>query len=145
MEQRSLSTVKNAIAASRGAAEPDAVAALLKAGADPGHLLGFVVEHKNERLLRVMMQAGVEMNHLEADRWDPRFFSLAKWPAGLALLLEHDANPETEGRTGFTVLMLAIHMEYWPSVDLLLAHGARTDDGAHRLSLRKLVSEKIEQ
>jgi hypothetical protein len=143
-----------------GHANPDVVAALLRAGADPdqGQQMlfgsmndgsqadsGAMITEKNERLLRAVIDAGVDLNHPDP-QGQPRFFSAVRWPEGLALMLEHGANIEAEDKTGNTAIMLAVMLWHFPAVDVLLAHGARTDHVNHDgVSLRDLVTEKIER
>jgi ankyrin repeat protein len=139
-----------------GRADPDVVAALLRAGADPDQdnqlLFGFITEsdadygvmikEKNERLLRAVINAGVDLNQWNREGY-PRFFSALKWPQGLALMLEHGANTQAEDKNGYTAIMWAVMLRYWPSIEVLLAHGARLDHVApDGKSLRSIVSEE---
>jgi hypothetical protein len=143
------------LALKNGDADPDIVAALLRAGASPEQdsqlLFGFMTESdadvgvmikdRNERLLRAVLDAGVDLNHPDLEGY-PRFFSGLKWPEGLALMLGHGADPEAEGKDGDTAIMWAVMLRYWPAIDVLLAHGARTDHVAHDgKSLRDVVAE----
>jgi ankyrin repeat protein len=142
-----------------GQADPAVVAALLRAGADPDQdrqvLFGFIrsesedvdsgvmVGGKNERLLRAVIDAGVDLNQLDSVG-KPRFFALLRWPEGLSFALEHGANIETEDQDADTAIMLAVAWDYWPAVDVLLAHGARIDRvDRHGGSLRDLVIQKL--
>ena len=138
-----------------GHANPDVVSALLRAGASPERdqdlLLGSVgpqnhnddlITAHNERLLRAMIDAGVDLNHGNGVG-EPRFFAALKWPEGLALMLEHGANTEAEDKRGNTAIMWAVMFGYWPSIDVLLAHGARTDHVDHDgKSFRDIVLER---
>jgi hypothetical protein len=142
-----------------GHAKPDVVAALLKAGADPdqdNQLLfgsitesdgdyGVMIKQKNEPLLRAVLDAGVDLNQMDKEGY-PRYFSVLKWPEGLALTLEHGANTEAEDPQGNTAIMWAVMLWYWPSIDVLLAHGARIDHVARDgRSLRDMVLEMLER
>ena len=149
------------LALENGHAKPDVVAALLKAGLDPdqnqgllfGDLNAFGISNglsggtvligaKNEPLLRAIIDAKVDLKQ----RWGfyPRYFTLFPWPEGLAVALDHGANPEAADNAGNTAIMMAVMYEYWPAIDVLLAHGARTDhvDQGGK-SLRDLVNERL--
>jgi len=139
-----------------GHADPNVVAALLRAGTDPdqdqqvlfgiirseseGVDSGVMVGGKNERLLRAVIDAGVDLNQRDTVG-KPRFFALLRWPVGLTFALEHGANIEAEARDGYTAIVLAVAWDYWPAVDVLLAHGARIDRNGG--SLRDLVAQKL--
>ena len=141
-----------------GHADPDVVVALLKAGASPEQdqqylfgsmndgsqaTSGAMITGKNEKLLRAVIEAGVDLNLLDL-QGDPRFLTALRWPEGLAVMLEHGANTETESKGGKTALMWAVMLWHWPAVDVLLAHGARVDHVDHEgTSLRDLVAEKL--
>ena len=87
-----------------GHADPNVVAALLRAGTDPdqdqqvlfgiirseseGVDSGVMVGGKNERLLRAVIDAGVDLNQRDTVG-KPRFFALLRWPVGLTLSLIH--------------------------------------------------------
>lgn len=61
-------------------------------------------------------------------------------------MLEHGANTEAEDQQGNTAIMVAVMLWYWPSIDVLLAHGAQIDRVNHDgKSLRDLVLEKLER
>jgi ankyrin repeat protein len=143
------------LALARGHAnvDPDVVAALLKAGADPDQdnslLLFFLVGveadaqaailAKNQRLLTAVFDAKVDVNHVGRSG-QPRFFKLLSWPGGLAQMLDHGANTEAEDTEGDTALMSAVWNRDWRSIDVLLAHGARTDHVDHKgRSLRDMA------
>jgi|HubBroStandDraft_4_1064222.scaffolds.fasta_scaffold130203_2 hypothetical protein len=147
------------LALNEGHAEPAVVAALLKAGADPDQdsqmlfgfmtgadaLYGMMINEKNERLLRAVIDAGVDLNQLDQENL-PRFFSGLRWPEGLALMLEHGANTEAEDKDGNTAIIWAVKLSYWPAIDVLLAHGAHIDHVAHDgKGLRDAVPEKLER
>jgi hypothetical protein len=143
-----------------GHANPDVVAALLWAGANPeqGQQMlfgsvndgsaadsGAMITGKDERLLRAVIDAGVDLNHRDL-QGQPRFFSALRWPDGLALMLDHGADVEAEDAKGNTALMLAVMLWYWPAIDVLLAHGARVDRVNHAgVKLADLVTEKLER
>ena len=149
------------LALENGHANPDVVTALLRAGIDPdqdqGLLFGslnangigtgsdggvILIAQKNERLLRAVTDAGVDLNHVWG--FHPRFFSLLPWPEGLALALDHGANVEAADNAGDTAIMMAVIYEYWPAIDVLVAHGARLDPIDHGgKSLRDLVTERL--
>jgi ankyrin repeat protein len=93
--------------------------------------------------LRAVIDAGVDLNQRDSVG-KPRFFALLRWPEGLAFALEHGANIEAEEQDGYTAIMLAVAWDYWPAVDVLLAHGARIDHvDRHGGSLRDLVIQKL--
>jgi hypothetical protein len=143
-----------------GHANPAVVVALLKAGADPEQdhqylfgsmndgsqaTSGAMITGKNEALLRAVLESGVDLNQLDREG-NPRFLTALRWPEGLALMLEHGANTETESKDGKTALMWAVMLWHWPAIDVLLAHGARLDHVDHEgTGLRNLVNEKLER
>jgi hypothetical protein len=126
------------------------VVALLRAGADPDReVFDTAISHKDLRLLRAMIDAGVDMSN-PGERWNPRFFATLDWPEALSLILEHGASTEAEDREGYTAMMWVVYSEHWPAVDILLAHGARIDDVADRTTqrgttLRSVVLAKTKQ
>jgi ankyrin repeat protein len=143
-----------------GHANPDVVAALLRAGANPDQgqqmLFGSVndgseadsgamITGKNERLLRAVIDAGVDLNHRDLEG-QPRFFSALRWPEGLALILERGASVKAEDTKGNTAIMVAVLLWHWPAIDVLLAHGTGIEHVNHEgVSLRVLVMEKLER
>jgi hypothetical protein len=143
-----------------GHANPDVVAALLRAGANPdqgqqmlfgsvndgsGADSGAMITGKNERLLRAVIDAGVDLNRRDLEG-QPRFFSALRWPEGLALMLGHGADVEAEDTKGNTALMVAVMLWQFPAIDVLLAHGARLDRVNHDgMRLSDLVREKLER
>ena len=143
-----------------GHAKPEVVAALLKAGIDPdqdqqylfgsmndgsGATSGAMITAQNEPLLRAVIDTGVDLNRQDREG-KPRFFTALRWADGLAIMLEHGANTETEDKDGYTAIMYAVMLWHWPSIDVLLAHGAQLDHVAHDgHTLRDLVSEKSER
>ncbi|HVH81168.1 MAG TPA: ankyrin repeat domain-containing protein [Stellaceae bacterium] len=148
------------LALENGHAKPEVVAALLKAGIDPdqdqqylfgsmndgsGATSGAMITGQNEPLLSAVIDTGVDLNHQDLEG-NPRFFSALRWPEGLAVMLDRGANTEAEGKNGYTAIMYAVMLWYWPSIDVLLAHGAHLDHTAHDgQTLRDLVSEKRER
>ena len=143
-----------------GHAVPEVVAALLRAGVDPDQdrqvlfgvirsngesvETGVMVGGKNDALLRAVIDAGVDLNQLDLN-WKPRFFALLRWPEGLAYALEHGANVEAEENDGYTAIMLAATWDWWPAVEVLLAHGARIDKVDKRgEGLREIVPQKLQ-
>lgn len=142
------------LALSDGRANPEIVAALLKAGANPDQdhqflfgtvndqgVVGEMITERNEPLLRAVLGTGIDLNHDDSEG-RPRFFAGVRWPEGLALMLDHGANPEAEDRDGNTALMTAVELSRWGAIDVLLAHGARVDHVNHQgVSLRDLVTE----
>jgi hypothetical protein len=143
-----------------GHANPDVVAALLRAGANPeqGQQMlfgsvndgtqadsGAMITGKNARLLRAVIDAGVDLNRRDL-QGQPRFFSALRWPEGLALMLDHGADVEADDAKGNAALMLAVMLWYWPAIDVLLAHGARLDRvNQAGVKLGDLVTEKLER
>jgi hypothetical protein len=143
-----------------GHADPGVVAALLKAGASPeqdqqylfgsindgsGATSGAMITGKNEKLLRAVIEAGVDLNRLDLEG-NPRFLTALRWPHGLALMLEHGADTEAESKDGKTALMWAVLLWHGPAIDVLLAHGAGVDHADHQgKTLRDLVAEKLER
>ncbi len=148
------------LALENGHAQPEVVVALLKAGIDPdqdqqylfgsmndgsGATSGAMITGQNEPLLRAVLDTGVDLNHQDREG-NPRFFSALRWPEGLATMLEHGADTETEDKNGYTAIMYAVMLWHWPAIDVLLAHGARLDHVAHDgHTLRDLVAEKHER
>ena len=145
------------LALENGHAKPEVVLALLKAGIDPdqdqqylfgsmndgsGATSGAMITGQNESLLRAVIDTGADLNRQDLEG-NPRFFSALRWPAGLAIMLEHGADIEAQDKQGNTAIMWAVMLWYWPSIDVLLAHGARLDHIAHDgRDLRELVREK---
>jgi hypothetical protein len=142
------------LALENGHAKPDVVKALLEAGVEPDSdynlLFGFnfridMIDQKNGPLLQAVIESGIDLNRL--DRWgSPRFFSALRWPEGLALMLDHGANTEAEDEQGNTAINWAVMYRYWPSIDVLLEHGAHVDHVAHDgRTLRDIVLETSRQ
>jgi hypothetical protein len=148
------------LALENGHAQPAVVVALLKAGIDPdqdqqylfgsmndgsGATSGAMITGQNERLLRAVIDTGVDLNRQDREG-NPRFFSALRWPEGLAIMLEHGADTEAEDKNSYTAIMYAVMLWHWPAIDVLLAHGARLDHVANDgHSLRDLVAEKSER
>jgi len=66
------------------------------------------------------------------------------WPEGLALVLDHGADTEAQDAMGYTEIMRAARAQSWPTVEALLAHGARIDHVANDgRGLRDLLPEAI--
>jgi len=106
---------------------------------------GTMITGRNERLLRAVIDAGVDLNHRDP-QGQPRFFSALRWPEGLVLMLEHGADVAAEDTKGNTALMVAVMLWQWPAIDVLLAHGAPIDRVNHEgVRLRDLVTEKLER
>jgi hypothetical protein len=132
------------LALEEGGADYGVVAALLSAGGDPdGEAFDFATDHKDMRLLRMTIDAGIDLNI--RGKWSPRFFSAFDWLEGLSLALEHGANPDAEDYGGESAMTLAVSYGNWPLVDILLAHGARIDDAAHQRSVRAAVLAKTKE
>ena len=135
------------LALTDGGADPGVVTALLRAGTDPDqdHLFGSVLYNKKERLLRAVIDAGVDLNRKTG--WGaPQIFEALRWPEGLALMLEHGANTEAEDLNGRTAIMQAVIWEDWPAIDVLLSRGALIDHTGHdRESLRDFVPKQAKQ
>jgi ankyrin repeat protein len=91
----------------------------------------------------MVINTGVDLNkHMGKGSW--YLFISYDWPAGLALVLDHGANTEVQDAMGYTPIMRAAQAESWPTVEALLAHGARTDHaGNDGRTLRDLLSEAV--
>lgn len=108
----------------------EVLAALLTAGLDPDQnssdLWELIYREKDEKLLRTVLDTGVDLNkHMGHGEW--YLFMSYDWPEEQGLLLDHGANIEVRDSEGYTPLMRAAEAESWSTVKLLLAHGARTD------------------
>jgi hypothetical protein len=120
------------------------LAALLQAGIDPDQassaLYSQIYNEKDEALLRLVVGTGVDLNkHMGKGHW--YLFIPYDWPAGLALMLDYGADPEVQDGMGYTLIMRAAQAESWPTVETLLARGARTDHaGNDGRTLRDLLS-----
>ncbi len=150
------------LALENGHAQPEVVVALLKAGIDPdqgpaaylfgsmndgsGATSGAMITGQNEPSAAcAVLDTGVDLNHQDREG-NPRFFSALRWPEGLATMLEHGADTETEDKNGYTAIMYAVMLWHWSAIDVLLAHGARLDHVGHDgHTLRDLVAEKHER
>jgi hypothetical protein len=128
-------------------AAPAIIGPLLRAGLDPDQeasaLYSLITSEKNEVLLRQVIDAGVDLNrHMGHGQWF--LFLRYDWPEGLALLLDHGVDTEAQDAMGYTAIMRAVRVGSWPTVELLLAHGARTEHVGHDgKSLRHLLPEAI--
>lgn len=135
------------LALGSGHANPDVLAALLRAGIDADQdssaLYLIIYNEKNEALLRLVIDAGVDLNkHMGRGQWI--YFARYDWPEGLALILDHGADTEAQDAMGYTEIMRAVQAESWPTAELLLTHGARIDHvGNDGRSLRDLLPEAI--
>ena len=137
------------LALENGHANHDVLGILLRNGIDPDQdaslLYQMIYNEKNEALLRVVIDSGVDVNkHMGRGSWI--LFVRYDWPEELALLLDHGADTETQDDMGYTEIMRATQAQSWPTVEALLAHGARTDHvGNDGRSLRDLLPEAIAQ
>jgi hypothetical protein len=128
-------------------ADPRILGPLLRAGIDPDQdasdLYSLIYNEKDEALLRLVIESGVDLNtHMGHGHW--LLFVRYDWPEGLALMLDHGADPEAQDDEGCTEIMRAVQAGSWPTVEVLLAHGARIDHvGNSGRSLRDLLPEAI--
>jgi hypothetical protein len=135
------------LALENGHANHDVLAILLRDGIDPDQnsslLYQMIYSQKDEALLRVVIDAGVDLSkHMGRGEWF--LFIGYGWPAGLALVLDHGADTEAQDGTGYTEIMRATRAQSWPTVEALLAHGGKTDHVANDgRSLRDLLPEAI--
>jgi hypothetical protein len=125
----------------------DVLAALLRAGVDPDQnasaLWDRIIREKDEALLRLVIDSGVDLNR-KMGRGSWYLFMRYDWPEEQVLLLDHGVNTEVRDLEGYTPLMRAAQAKSWPTVKLLLAHGARTDAvGNDGKSLRDLMPEGL--
>jgi hypothetical protein len=117
------------LALENGHANHDVIAILLQNGIDPDQSASLLYEkiysEKDEALLRVVIDSGVDVNkHMGRGSWI--LFVRYDWPEELALLLDHGADTETQDGEGYTEIMRATQAQSWPTVEALLAHGARS-------------------
>ena len=125
----------------------DVLAALLRAGIDPdqdsSNLWLLIYRERDEALLRLVIDTGVDLNrHMGGGSW--YLFMDYNWPEEQVLLLDHGVNTEVRDSMGYTPLMRAASAQSWPTVKLLLAHGARTDPvGNDGKTLRDLMPDGI--
>jgi ankyrin repeat protein len=135
------------LALENGHANHDVVAILLRNGIDPDQdaslLYQMIYNQKDEALLRVVIDSGVDLSkHMGRGSWF--YFVGYNWPEGLALVLDHGADTEAQDTVGYTEIMRATRAQSWPTVESLLAHGARIDHvGNDGRSLRNLLPEAI--
>jgi uncharacterized protein len=135
------------LALENGHANHDVLAILLRNGIDPDQdsslLYQIIYRQKDEALLRVVIDSGVDLSkHMGRGAWF--YFVGYDWPAGLALVLDHGADTEAQDTVGYTEIMRATRAQSWPTVEALLAHGARIDHvGNDGRSLRDLLPEAI--
>jgi hypothetical protein len=133
------------LALESGHANRDVLAILLRSGIDPDQqssaLYELINNEKDEALLRVVIASGVDLRtHMGRGQW----FYLMRydWPEGLALILDHGVDTEAKDAMGYTAIMRATQARSWPTVELLLAHNARTDQvGNDGRRLRDLLAE----
>ena len=135
------------LALENGHANHDVLAVLLRNGIDPDQdaslLYQMIYNQQDEALLRVVIDSGVDLSkHMGRGKWF--YFVGYDWPEGLALVLDHGADIEAQDPTGYTEIMRATQAQSWPTVESLLAHGARIDHvGNDGRSLRDLLPEAI--
>ena len=135
------------LALENGHANHDVLAVLLRNGIDPDQdsslLYQMIYNQQDEALLRVVIDSGVDLRkHMGRGNWFN--FVSYDWPEGLALVLDHGADTEAQDPMGYTEIMRATQAQSWPTVELLLAHGARIDHvGNDGRSLRDLLPEAI--
>lgn len=125
--------------------DPEIIGILLRAGLNPDLAAGLlyynIMSAKDEVLLRRVIEAGVDLNRpMRQAQW--YLFVRNDWPEGVAFMLDHGFNAETRDTSGYTAIMKAAQVRNWPAVEVLLAHGARTDQVSNDgRSLRDLLSE----
>ena len=135
------------LALENGHANHEVLGILLRNGIDPDQdaslLYQMIYSQKDEALLRVVIDAGVDLSkHMGRGCWF--YFIGYNWPEGLALVLDHGADTEAQDTVGYTEIMRATRAQSWPTVESLLAHGARVDHvGNDGRSLRDLLPEAI--
>ena len=135
------------LALENGHANHDVLAILLRNGIDPDQdaslLYQMIYNQKDEALLRLVIDSGVDLSKpMGRGSW----FNVSgyDWPEGLALVLDHGADIEAQDPMGYTEIMRATRAQSWPTVETLLAHGARIDHvGNDGRSLRDLLPEAI--
>jgi hypothetical protein len=133
------------LALENGHANHEVLGILLRSGIDPDQqssaLYELINNERDEALLRVVIDSGVDLRtHLGRGVW----FNLMRynWPEGLTLVLDHGVDIEAKDVMGYTAIMRATQAEAWQAVELLLAHGARTDQvGNDGKTLRALLPE----
>jgi hypothetical protein len=130
-----------------GRANHDVLGILLRNGIDPDQnsslLYQLIYSQKDTALLRVVIDSGVDLSkHMGRGQWF--LFVGYDWPEGLALVLDHGADTEAQDAMGYTEIMRATRAQSWPTVESLLAHGARIDHvGNDGRGLRDLLREAI--
>jgi hypothetical protein len=102
-----------------------------------------IYSQKDTALLRLVIDSGVDLReHMGKGYWF--LFVGYNWPEGLALVLDHGVDTEAKDAMGYTEIMRATRAQSWPTVEALLAHGARTDQvGNDGLGLRDLLPKAI--
>lgn len=136
------------LALENGHANHAVLAILLRHGIDPDQdssaLYRLIYTQKDEALLRVVIDSGVDLKHMGKDQWI--YFVRYDWPEGLALMLDHGVDLEAKDAMGYTYIMRATQAQSWPTVELLLAYHARIDQvGNDGRSLRDLLPEAIKE
>jgi hypothetical protein len=135
------------LALENGGANHDVLGILLRNGIDPDQdsslLYQSIYSQKDAALLRVVIDSGVDLGkHMGRGQWF--LFVGYDWPEGLALVLDHGADTEAQDAMGYTEIMRAARAQSWPTVESLLAHGARIDHVANDgRGLRELLAEAI--
>lgn len=135
------------LALENGGANRDVLGILLRNGIDPDQasslLYQSIYREKDTALLRVVIDSGVDLaKHMGKGHWF--LFVGYNWPEGLALVLDHGADTEAKDAMGYTEIMRATRAQSGPTVEALLAHGARTDHvGNDGLGLRDLLPKAI--
>ncbi|MFO1157747.1 MAG: hypothetical protein U1E60_02800 [Reyranellaceae bacterium] len=135
------------LALENGGANREILGILLRNGMDPDQdsslLYQLLYRERDTALLRLVIDSGVDLKkHMGRGNWF--LFVGYNWPEGLALVLDHGVDTEAKDAMGYTEIMRATRAQSWPTVEALLAHGARTDQvGNDGLSLRDLLAKAL--
>jgi hypothetical protein len=135
------------LALENGGANREILGILLRNGIDPDQasslLYQLMYREKDTALLRLVIDSGVDLRkHMGKGYWF--LFVGYNWPEGLALVLDHGVDTEAKDAMGYTEIMRATRAQSWPTVEALLAHGARTDQvGNDGQGLRDLLPPAI--
>jgi hypothetical protein len=118
------------LALENGHANHEILGILLRNHIDPDQdssiLFQLIYNEKDEVLLRLVIDSGVDLNqHMGRGQW--YYFVRCDWPEGLTLMLDHGVDPETRDNMGYTPIMRAARSYCWSMVETLLDRGARTD------------------